>query len=92
MKVNFTEVKAITSFEDATHTFNVCHEIGNLMMFNGNLVLDIGFEDLARTIYYSTAPVEVEEKYVQPLISLIQNDITLKACIKRAIISLLTAK
>ena len=59
MKINFKKIEARTSFEGAIQTFDVAKVVGNEMMYNGNLLLDIGFEDLAKAIYYSDEEVEI---------------------------------
>lgn len=48
MKINFKKIEAQTSFEGAKQTFDVAETVGNEMMYNGSILLDIGFEDLAR--------------------------------------------
>ena len=53
MKVNFRIIEVQVSFEGEKRVFDIAREIGNMMMYNGSILLDIGFEDLARTIYYS---------------------------------------
>ena len=50
MKINFKKIEAQTSFEGAKQTFDVAETVGNEMMYNGSILLDIGFEDLAREI------------------------------------------
>ena len=47
MKINFKKIEAQNSFEGGKQTFDVAKVVGNEMMYNGNLLLDIGFEDLA---------------------------------------------
>ena len=37
------------------------------MMYNGSILLDIGFEDLAKSIYYSKDAVEIPERYSKAL-------------------------
>ena len=63
MKVNFRIIEVQVSFEGEKRVFDIAREIGNMMMYNGSILLDIGFEDLARTIYYSDGEVEVPERY-----------------------------
>lgn len=45
MKINFKKIEAQTSFEGAKQTFDVAETVGNEMMYNGSILLDIGFED-----------------------------------------------
>ena len=63
MKINFKKIEAQTSFEGAKQTFDVAETVGNEMMYNGSILLDIGFEDLVREIYYSKDAVEIPEQY-----------------------------
>ena len=55
------------------------------MMYNGSVLLDIGFEELAREIYYSEGEVEVPERYRQALTEVVKQT-SLIAAIKREII------
>lgn len=86
--IDFTKVEAVISFEGETREFNVAKRLGNLMMFNSSVLLDIGFEDLAKEIYYSNGAVEVDEKYV-PYIEQIVTNSEFIAAVKRAVIKLL---
>lgn len=91
MKINFKKVECIVDFDGRTETFDVAKKIGNLMMFDGSRILDIGFEDLARIIYYADEEVEVPEQYLH-FIWAVAEESTLKACIKRRLKELLNAK
>ena len=53
MKIDFTKIKVQVSFDGTHKTFNIAKEIGNDMKFNGSVICDIGFEELARQIYFS---------------------------------------
>ena len=55
MKIDFTKIKVQVSFDGTHKTFNIAKEIGNDMMYNGSVICDIGFEELARQIYFSDA-------------------------------------
>ena len=79
MKINFKKIEAQTSFEGAKQTFDVAETVGNEMMYNGSILLDIGFEDLAREIYYSKDAVEIPE--------LVVKNSRLIAAVKRAVIN-----
>ena len=59
MKINFRKIEAQTSFEGGRQTFDAAETVGNEMMYNGSILLDIGFEDLAKSIYYSKDAVEI---------------------------------
>lgn len=67
MKINFKKIEAQTSFEGAKQTFDVAETVGNEMMYNGSILLDIGFEDLAREIYYSKDAVETRNSIARLL-------------------------
>lgn len=47
MKINFKKIEAQTSFEGGKQTFDTAETVGNEMMYNGSILLDIGFEELA---------------------------------------------
>lgn len=90
-KINFRRIEAQTSFEGKQQTFDVAKTIGNMMMYNGSILLDIGFEDLAREIYYSEGDVEIDEKYVTAIVECVRQS-NLIAAIKRELITRLTKK
>ncbi len=91
-KINFTKITFYASFEDEDNNhnseINLSKHIGNLMKYDSAAVMDIGWEDLARTIYNSTDEVTIPDNYVNALVSVIKGA-NLKASIKRAIINLL---
>ena len=91
MKINFREIEAQTSFKGGKQTFDVAETVGNEMMYNGSILLDIGFEDLAKTIYYSEDAVEVPERYCKALELVVKNS-RLIAAVKREIINQLNKK
>lgn len=92
-KIDFTKIKIVASFDDEengrTREINIARQIGNLMKFSGNILLDIGWEELAKTIYYSKGPVEVPQEYRQHLLQLVSDNVIFNAAAKRAIIELL---
>ena len=90
MKINFRKIEAQTSFEGGRQTFDA-ETVGNEMMYNGSILLDIGFEELARQIYYSTEAVEVPERYCKALELVVKNS-RLIAAIKREIINQLKSE
>lgn len=91
MKINFKHIEAQTSFDGSKQIFDTARDLGNLMMFNGSVLLDIGFEDLAKEIYYSKGEVEVPERYIPAIVEVMkQSDFTAK--IKREVIGLLNRK
>lgn len=82
MKIDFTKLDVQVSFDGTTQCFNIAQLLGNGMMYNGTIISDIGFEELAREIYFSKGEVDVPPKYA-PFIVKIVLDSTLPACIKR---------
>nr|DAV78515.1 MAG TPA: hypothetical protein [Caudoviricetes sp.] len=89
MKINFKQFEARASFEGEKQVFDITRTLGNEMMFNGSILLDIGFEDLAREIYCSESEVEVPEQYFGAIIAVIRAS-NFMACVKREVINLLT--
>lgn len=90
IKVDFKKLDTVVDFNGKVVYYDVAEMLGNLMMFDGATLLDIGFEDLARTIYYSTEEVEVPQKYINAIVDIVRKS-NLKASIKRSIINHLTA-
>lgn len=88
-KINFKNLEAQTSFEGSKQTFDIARTLGNEMMYNSSILLDIGFEDLAREIYYSEAEVEIPERYAEAVKAVVKAS-AFKACVKREVIHLLT--
>lgn len=89
MKIDFTKIEAVVSFEGDTMTYNIAKTMGNDMMYNTNILLDIGFEDLARKIYYSEGEVEVDAKYVSAMLHIVRNG-NFIAPVKRVLINKLS--
>lgn len=88
MKINFSQLEVQVSFDGSKKTFNVAKELGNDMMYNSSVICDIGFEELARQIYFSDGEVEIPQEYVRPLLQVIMERNYI-AGIKRHIIKLL---
>ena len=86
MKINFKRIEAQTSFEGGKQTFDTAETVGNEMMYNGSILLDIGFEELAKQIYYSSEAVEVPERYCKAMELVVKNS-RLIAAVKREIIN-----
>ena len=86
MKINFKRIEAQTSFEGGKQTFDTAETVGNEMMYNGSILLDIGFEELAQQIYYSSEEVEVPERYCKAMELVVKNS-RLIAAVKREIIN-----
>lgn len=89
MRINFKSLEAQTSFEGEKQTFDIARILGNNMMYNSSILLDIGFEDLAREIYYSEGEVEVPERYRQAMIEVVRQSPFI-AAIKREVINRLS--
>lgn len=71
MKVDFTKIDVQISFDGTRKTFNVARNVGNDMMYNGTVIQDIGFEELARQIYFSDGEVEIPQQYAKPIAQVI---------------------
>lgn len=91
MKIDFTKIKVQVSFDGTHKTFNIAKEIGNDMMFNGSVIADIGFEELAKRIYFSDGEVEIPAEYVKPLLQVIMQGAYI-ATIKKYIIKVLNGE
>lgn len=91
MKINFKHLETQVSFKGIKQTFDVTETIGNEMMYNGSILLDIGFEDLAKEIYYSQDAVEIPERYCKALEMVVKNS-RLIVAVKREIINRLNGK
>lgn len=88
-KVDFTHMQVQISFDGQCRTVNVAKDLGNDMMFNSSVLSDIGFEDLARNIYYSEGPVDIPEQYIQPMLRVI-SECNYIATVKRYLIKALS--
>ena len=88
MKIDFTKITVQVSFDGTKKTFNVAKELGNDMMFNGSVIMDIGFEELTRTIYFSDGEVDVPDVYVKAIEQVVMQTNYI-ATVKRQIIKLL---
>lgn len=91
MKINFKNFQAQISFDGTRQTFDIAKEVGNMMMYNSSVLLDIGFEDLAKTIYYSEEEVEIPQKYAAAIIQVVKQSNFIVA-VKRELINQLTPK
>lgn len=84
MKIDFTNIEVPVDFNGTKQRFNIAEDLANGMMFNGNIILDIGFEELAKEIYYSKGEVEVPEKYAPYIVQLVMGS-NFRVAIKRYI-------
>lgn len=86
MKINFKNYVVPINFEGQTASVDLTKTIGNAMMFNGSILLDIGFEDLAKEIYYSEGEVEIPEQYKAAMTKIVQEQPFI-ATVKRQLIN-----
>ena len=91
MKIDFTEIEVQVSFDGTRKTFNIAKNVGNDMMYNGSVIKDIGFEELARQIYFSDGEVEIPPQYIQSLLQVVLESNYL-ATIKRYLINVLNGR
>ena len=91
MKIDFTKIKVQVSFDGTHKTFDIAKNVGNDMMYNGSVISDIGFEELARQIYYSDGEVEIPPQYVKPLLQVIMENQYI-AALKREIARILNGQ
>ena len=91
MNVDFTKIDVQVSFDGTHKTFNIARNVGNDMMYNGSVMQDIGFEELARQIYFSDGEVEIPQQYVKPLMQVIMESNYIVA-IKRQLMKVLNGQ
>lgn len=90
-KVNFKEVEVVYNFEGEKTKFDASKFIGNLMYFNGDVLMDLGFDELAREIYKGEKDeVEIPDQYIPALEHLIKES-KQPAMIKRALLNAIKA-
>lgn len=92
-KIDFTKIKIFGSFEEEAagqqREVNIAKPLGNIMKYSGPVLMDIGWEDLAKQIYYSKGAVEVPDEYAPTISQLVADHNGINAATKRAIINLL---
>ena len=91
IKIDFSKVKVQVSFDGTHREFNIAKNVGNDMMFNGSVIADIGFEELAKKIYFSEGEVEIPDVYV-PYIAKVISESNYIAAIKRHLMKVLNGK
>lgn len=91
MKIDFTKIEVQVSFDGTRKTFNIAKNVGNDMMYNGSVIKDIGFEELARQIYFSDGDVEIPPQYIQSLLQVVLESNYI-ATIKRYLINVLNGR
>lgn len=66
MLINFKNLELPISFDGKTQRFDIAETLGNYMMYNGSIIMDIGFEELAKKVYFE-GEVEVPDKYISAM-------------------------
>lgn len=87
IKIDFSKVMVQNTFEGEPEATDLRKHLGNRIHQTTG---DIGFDDFARTIYFSEGAIEVPEEYVEPLRNIVKE--TYLASVQRAINELLTTK
>lgn len=84
-KIDFSRVPVELRIGEAEET-NLCHSVGNAINRN---TCDIGLADFARSVFYSTAAVEIPNEYMEEIIAILNRDQYLLAPAKMAVLKLL---
>lgn len=71
IKIDFGKVMIQHSFEGEPVAVDMRKQLGNKIHQTTG---DIGFDDFARTIYFSEGEVEVPEEYIEPLKQLVKEN------------------
>ena len=87
MKINFKRMELPVSFDGKTQMFDIAETLGNYMMYNGSIIMDIGFEELAKKIYFE-GEVEIPPKYVNAMKQVVMQAPFI-ATVKRGVCALL---
>lgn len=90
MKINFKNLELPVSFDGTTRKFDISEMLGNYMMYNGSVIMDIGFEELAKKIYFE-GEAEIPEKYIGAIKQVIMQT-PFVATVKRGVFELLEKK
>lgn len=85
--IDFGKVMIQHTFEGEPMMVDMRKQIGNKIHQTTG---DIGFDDLARVIYFSEGEVEIPQEYIEPLKQLIKDSYL--ASVQRAFNELLTIK
>ena len=85
--IDFGKVMVQHTFEGDPVAIDMRKQLGNKIHQTTG---DIGFDDLARTIYFSEGDVEVPQEYIEPLKQLVKENYL--ASVQRAFNGLLTIK
>ena len=81
-KIDFTKLEVQVSFDGTKKMLNIAKVLGNDMMYNSSVICDIGFEELARRIYFSDGPVDIPDQYIAPMVRVV-NECNYIAAVKR---------
>ena len=84
---DFSKVKVQHTFEGDKVAVDLRKQLGNKIHQTTG---DIGFDDLARTIYFSEGEVEIPDEYIEPLRQVVKEHFL--ASVQRAINELLVEK
>lgn len=85
--IDFGKVMVQHSFEGDPVAVDMRKQLGNKIHQTTG---DIGFDDLARNIYFSEDEIEVPQEYIEPLKAIIKDNYL--ASVQRAFNELLTVK
>lgn len=85
--IDFGKVMIQHTFEGEPVAVDMRKQLGNKIHQTTG---DIGFDDFARTIYFSEGEVEVPQEYIEPLKQLVKENYL--ASVQRALNELLTIK
>lgn len=85
--IDFGKVMVQHTFEGDPVAVDMRKQLGNKIHQTTG---DIGFDDFARTIYFSEGEVEVPQEYIEPLKQLVKENYL--ASVQRAFNELLTIK
>lgn len=83
--VDFGEINVQIGFEGPAQAVDYRKDLGNVIRANTG---DIGLDELAREIYFSTGPVEVPEQYADRILAIVRQNYIVPA--QRAFEKLLT--
>lgn len=85
--IDFGKVFVQHTFEGEPQPVDLRKQLGNKIHQTTG---DIGFDDFARTIYFSEGEIEVPQEYIEPLKQVVKE--TYLASVQRAFNELLTIK
>lgn len=89
--IDFTKLEFQVSFDGTKAIKNIAKDMGNFMRYTGSVMGDIGFDELAKEIYFSKGKVLIPDEYVKPMLKVIMDSNFISA-IKHELVAMLTAK